>query len=94
MKFIARITLVAIVALSLAGASHAGTASTPTAKNCFFVRNNLPCPCPRGQQARTVAHAVGLAIGKTAVAFARADHKQGTPADSRHASQHTQPAKR
>jgi hypothetical protein len=88
MKAIVRLTaLVVLVALSLAYAprsSHAGDAATPTAKNCFFVRNNLACPCPRAQQARAVARAarvtaeaLGTAIGTTAAALARADRSQG-----------------
>lgn len=102
MKLIVRLTAVTI-ALSLAcapGSSHAGAAATPTAKNCFFVRNHLPCPCPRAQQARAVARAarvtagaLGSAIGTTAVALTRADH-HGASADPRNASQPTQAPKR
>jgi len=98
MKPIARLTAYAVaVALSLAGAplsSHAGAAAAPTAKTCFFVRNHLPCPCPRGQQVRAVGHALGIAIGKTAVALARADHNHDARANSRHASQPAPPSKR
>ena len=105
MKLIARLTALAVVvALSIAVAprfSHAGAPATPTAKNCFFVRNHLPGPCPRAQQAGAVAHAarvtfgaLGTAIGKTATALTRADRNHGAPADPRNASQPTQPAKR
>src|SRR5687767_5910454 len=104
MKLIVRLTAFAVVvALSLSCAprsSHAGAAAAPTAKNCFFVRSNLPCPCPRAEQARAVAHAarvtarvLGTAIGTTAVALTRTD-RNGTPAEPRNASQRTQPAKR
>ena len=105
MKPIVRLTaLVGVVALSLAGAprsGHAEAAATPTAKNCYFVRNHLPCPCPNGQQARAVARAarvtagaLGTAIGKTAAALTRADGNHGAPAHPRNASQSTQPPKR
>jgi hypothetical protein len=104
MKLIVRLAvLVVVVTLSLASPprSHAGAAATPTAKNCFFVRNHLPCPCPSGQQARAVGRAarvtvraLGTAIGTTAVALTRADRNHGVPADSRHASHSTQPPKR
>ena len=104
MKLIARLTTVAVVvALSLASAprsSHAGTSATPTAKNCFFVRNHLPCPCPSSQQARAVAHAaritagaVGSAIGKTAAALAQADRNHAAPT-GRHVSQPEQSSRR
>lgn len=102
MKLIARFTAFAIVvALSLACAprtSHAGAAATPTAKNCYFVRNNLPCPCPRAQQARAVANAaritagaLGSAIGNTAAALTRAERSHRAPTGVRNASQPTQP---
>jgi len=81
MKPIHRLTaLVIVVALSLGAAPRASQAGTPTAKTCYFVRNNLPCPCPNSRQARAVVHAarvtvgaVGNAIGTTAVALTRAD---------------------
>jgi hypothetical protein len=80
MKLIVRLTAFAVVvALSLASAprfSHAGAAPTPTAKDCFFVRNHLPCPCPRAGQARALVHAArntslpdGAANETTSVAF-------------------------
>jgi len=105
MNPIVRLTaFVVLVALSLAfvpRSSQAGAVTTPTAKNCFFVRNNLTCPCPRAQQARAVANAarltalaLGSAIGTTAAALARADRNHGAPADRRNASQPTQPPKR
>jgi len=104
MKLIVRLTALVVVALSLGFAprsSHAGAAATPTAKNCFFVRNHLPCPCPRAQQAgaiaraaRVTAGALGTAIGKTAAALTRADRNHGAPAEPRNTSQPTQPAKR
>ena len=101
MKPIVRLTAFALViALSLAStppSSHAGAAGPRTAKNCFFVRNNLPCPCPNSQQAKAVARAarttvraVGTAIGTTAVALTRGDR----PADHRIASQPAQTPKR
>ena len=104
MKPIIRLTaFVVVVALSLASAprsSQAGAAATPTAKNCFFVRNNLACPCPRAEQARAVARAarvtvgaVGTAIGTTAAALTRADRNHGAPASPRNASRATQPTK-
>ena len=84
MNRIQRLTAIAIVvALSLGSAprsSQAGSAGTPTAKTCYFVRNNLPCPCPGSRQARAVVHAarvtagaLGSAIGTTAAALTRAD---------------------
>jgi len=92
MKLIQRLTAIVIVAaLSLASAprsSQAGSTGTPTAKTCYFVRNNLPCPCPGSRQARAVVHAarvtagaLGSAIGTTAVALTRADrnHSAGQP---------------
>lgn len=105
MKLIARLTTLAVVvALSLASAprsSHAGTAPTPTAKSCFFVRNHLPCPCPSSQQARAVAHAaritagaVGTAIGKTAAALTQAERNHAAPLSRRNASPSTQPPTR
>jgi hypothetical protein len=105
MKLIVRLAAaVVVVALSLASAprsSHAGAAATPTAKNCYFVRNHLPCPCPRGQQAQAIARAarvtagaLGTAIGKTAAALTRADRNHSAPADHRNESQPTQPQKR
>ena len=104
MRRIVRYIAFVVVALSLAcapRASHAGSGATPTVKNCFFVRNNLPCPCPRAQQARAVVRAVrttagalGTAIETTAGALALADRKQGAPADLRNASQSPQSPKR
>jgi hypothetical protein len=105
MKPIVRLTaFVVVVALSLACAprsSDAGEAATPTAKTCFFVRNHLPCPCPRAQQARAVANAaritagaLGSAIGTTATALTRADRSHAASAAPRNASQPTQPPKR
>ena len=81
MKLIQRLTAVVIVvALSLGSAPRSSQAGEPTAKTCYFVRNNLPCPCPNGRQARAVVHAarvtagaIGSAIGTTAVALTRAD---------------------
>jgi len=82
MNRIQRLTAVVIVvALSLGSAPRSSQAAgTPTAKTCYFVRNNLPCPCPNGRQARAVVHAarvtagaIGSAIGTTAVALTRAD---------------------
>jgi hypothetical protein len=101
MKHIVRLTaLVVVVALSLASAPrsiHAGATATPTAKECFFVRNHLPCPCPRAQQARAIANAarvtagaLGSAIGTTATALNRADRSHAAPAGQHNAS----PAKR
>ena len=88
MNPIVRLTaFVVVVALSLAFApasGQAGVATARTAKNCFFVRNNLACPCPKAQQARAVANAarvtagaLGTAIGTTAAALARADRNHG-----------------
>jgi hypothetical protein len=107
MKLIVRLTAFVVVALSLAGtprSSHAGAAgapATPTAKNCFFVWNNLPCPCPRAQQARVVARAarvtagaLGTAIGTTATALTRTDRNHGAPGDRHNASQPKQTPKR
>lgn len=89
------------VVLLLAAAPRSGQAgadAAPTAKTCFFVRNNLPCPCPRAQQARAVMHAarftfgaLGNAIGTTAAALSRADRAHAASAGSRNASA---PAKR
>ena len=96
---IVRLTaFVVVVALSFAFAPHSGHAgaaanasanATPANKNCFFVRNNLPCPCPKPQQARAVARAahitfraLGTAMGTTTAAITSADHK-GAPADAR-----------
>lgn len=104
MKPIVRLTAFAIVvALSLAGAppsSQAGAIATPTAKNCYFVRNHLPCPCPKPQEARALARAacvtvraLGTVIGKTAVALTRAEHGHHVPTDARDTSRSTQPAK-
>ena len=84
--------VVTVLALSLApGSGLAGSAGTPTAKNCFFVRNHLPCPCPKAKDVKAVAHAarvtvgaLGTAFGTTAVALSRADR----------ASQPAQPPKR
>ena len=85
MKLVARITAAALVlALSLAFAPRfgdAGTAATPNAKTCYFVRNHLPCPCPGSRQARALANAarvtvgaIGHAVETTATAVARAEH--------------------
>jgi hypothetical protein len=90
MKPIARFTALAlVVALSLAAAprsGNAGTPTTPNAKTCYFVRNNLPCPCPGSRQARAVATAarvtvgaLGHAMGTTATALART-HSAAKPA--------------
>ncbi len=81
MKPIARLTAVlTIVSLSLVPLAHAGAAKTPTAKTCFFVRNHLPCPCPKARDAQAVVHAaritasaLGNAIGTTAAALSRAE---------------------
>ena len=104
MKLIVRLTAYAIVAASLAwapGSSHAGAPATPAPKNCFFVRNHLPCPCPRAQKARAVARAarvtagaVGTAIGTTAVALTRADHNPAASTAARNESQPAQAPKR
>jgi hypothetical protein len=86
MKSTIRLTAFAIVVtLSLAAASRssfAGTTGAQNAKTCYFVRNHLPCPCPKAQQARAVAHAarstvgaLGNAIGKTAVALSKASNR-------------------
>ena len=107
MRFIVRFTAFIIVAASLAyapGSSRAGAVATPTAtptaKNCFFVRNHLPCPCPRAQKARAVARAarvtagaLGTAIGTTAVALTRADNHEAS-SDPHNTSQPAQPPKR
>ena len=97
MTQIARWTAFALVALSLVCAprsSHAGAGAAPTAKNCYFVRNHLPCPCPRAQQARAVVHAARVTVGAlgtafetTAGALVRVDRNHGAPADARNASQ-------
>ena len=90
MKPIARFTAVAlVVALSLACAPRsgdAGTAATPNAKTCYFVRNHLPCPCPGSRQARALANAarvtvgaIGHAVGTTATALARANPPARVP---------------
>jgi hypothetical protein len=74
MRLIARFSaLVLVVALSLACAPRsgdAGPATTPNAKNCYFVRNNLPCPCPNSRQARAIVHAAGVTVGALGNAFA------------------------
>ena len=90
MKLIARFTTLAlVVALSLACAPRsgdAGTATTPNAKTCYFVRNNLPCPCPGSRQVRAVANAarvtvgaLGHAVATTATALARAQSTAQPP---------------
>ncbi|MGH7726339.1 MAG: hypothetical protein ACREOU_13005 [Candidatus Eiseniibacteriota bacterium] len=97
MKLIVRPTaFVLVVALSLTGAprpGHAGSAPAPTAKTCYFLRNNLPCPCPSSQKTRAVANAarvtaraLGNAIGTTAAALIRAERNHGA-ADQRNADQ-------
>ena len=88
--------IVAVVALFLSyspRSGHAGDAAAPTAKTCFFVRNHLPCPCPKAQQARALAHAarltagaLGSAIGTTVVALSRADASHAAPVDRSNAS--------
>ena len=98
MTLIIRLTaFVVVLALTVSGAprpSQAGSDATPTSKNCIFVRNKLPCPCPRAQQARAVARAahvtvgaVGRAIGTTAAALTQTERKNG-------ATQPAQPSKR
>jgi len=83
--------VVTVLALSLAPRSSlAGDAAPRTAKNCFFVRNHLPCPCPKAKDVKAVAHAarvtvgaLGTAFGTTAVALNRASvdsHKASPPA--------------
>ena len=105
MKPIVRLSaFVVLVALSLAFAppsSQAGVATARTARNCFFVRNNLACPCPKAQQARAVANAarvtagaLGSAIGTTAAALARAERGEGAPAERRNESRPAQTPKR
>jgi hypothetical protein len=84
-SIIGSLALVALLAVSLASAprsSHAGAGAIPTAKTCYFVRNHLPCPCPRAQKARAVARAarvtaeaVGSAIGTTASALSKVDQE-------------------
>ncbi|MGH7726334.1 MAG: hypothetical protein ACREOU_12980 [Candidatus Eiseniibacteriota bacterium] len=97
MKLTVRLSaFVLVVALSLAWASrpgHAGGPPAPTAKTCYFLRNNLPCPCPSAQKARAVANAarvtaraLGNAFGTTAAALSRAERNHGA-VDSRNASQ-------
>ena len=97
MKPIVRLNaFIVFVALSFAFApasSQAGVTAAGSAKNCFFIRNNLACPCPKAQQARAVANAarvtagaLGSAIGTTAAALARADRNHGAPADRRNGS--------
>ena len=96
MNAVVRLTaLVIVVALSFAPAArpgHASTAAPATAKNCFFVRNHLPCPCPNAKQARAVAKvaritagAIGTAVEKSAAAFVLVEQGKSTSA--------TQPAK-
>ena len=102
--FVRLTAIVLVTALSLAFVPRsgvAGAAATPTARNCYFLRNNLPCPCPRAQQARDVAHAanitaraLGSAFKTTASALTRVNRIHGAPADPRNASQPTQPPKR
>jgi hypothetical protein len=89
-RFTAFVAAVGFVALSLAGATRsslAGSAATPTAKNCIFVRSHLPCPCPRAEKARAVARAahvtvkaLGNAMGTTAAALTRAERKPAASA--------------
>ena len=89
MRLIARLTaLVVVVALSLAFAPRsgdAGAATTPNAKTCYFVRNNLPCPCPSSRQARAIVHAARVTVGALGNAYAttsealnRVEQKRGT----------------
>jgi hypothetical protein len=88
MNRIIRVTaVVTVLALSFAPRfSLAGDAAPRTAKNCFFVRNHLPCPCPKAKDVKAVAHAarvtagaLGTAFGTTAVALSRAE-KASQPA--------------
>ena len=71
-----------VVTLALAGASRAslGGSTAPNPRNCAFVRNHLPCPCPSAQKARTLARAaqvttraLGRAFASTAAALGRAE---------------------
>lgn len=88
--FVRLTAIVLVTALALAFAprpGHAGSAATPTAMTCYFLRNNLPCPCPRAQQARAVAHAASITAGALGSAFrttvsalARANGNHGAPA--------------
>jgi hypothetical protein len=101
MKYIVRLTALVVVALSLAGAprsSFAGADATRTASNCYFVRHNLPCPCPNARQARAVAHAasitagaLGDAFGRTVAALAHTERHHDSPADARKATPPAQP---
>src|SRR5262249_13874735 len=72
------VVFVAVSVDVVPGSATVSGSGAPTAKTCFFVRNRLPCPCPKAQQARAVAHAayvtvdaLGIAAGKTAAALAR-----------------------
>ena len=89
MKLIRLAAIVLVAALSLGGAprpANAGSTPARTAKNCAFIRNNLPCPCPRAEQARAVAKATRVTVGALATAFrttatalARGDQNRTTP---------------
>jgi len=88
MNRLIRITaVVTVLALSLApGSGFAGDPKAKTASNCFFVRNHLPCPCPKAKDVKAVAHAarvtagaLGTAFGTTAVALSRADKASQPP---------------
>ncbi len=82
-KIIRLIAVVAVVALSIACSPRSGqavVAASPTAQTCAFVRNDLPCPCPRAQQARafvraarTTVVALANAVGTTVEALRRVD---------------------
>jgi len=101
MKHRVRLAALVVVALSLAGAPHssfAGADAKPTANNCYFVRHNLPCPCPKAGQARAVAHAasitagaLGNAFGRTMAALARTERHHDSPADARKAAPPARP---
>jgi hypothetical protein len=95
MKPIVRsIALVVAVALSLSFAPRVVSAGTPTAKTCYFLRNNLPCPCPNGPQARAVARAAVITAGAIARAAVRTEHKPVASAQHSTAKPAPQPTKR
>ena len=84
MKPMIRLTAFVLLAIlplaSSPRSSEAGASVARTAKNCYFIRNGLPCPCPSATQARVVAKAsvvtaaaIGTAVRATGSALLRSD---------------------
>lgn len=104
MKTIVRLTafvLLAVLPLACSPrSSHAGADVARTAKNCYFIRNGLPCPCPSATQARVVAKAslvtaaaLGTAVRVTGSALLRGDRHHDARATGAPATTARPPAK-